>query len=148
MWHQPPDAEGPSKAMGPWRYFHYWREVDGKWHQRQLPFVGRKPSVHIDAAGDLWLVFNRGESAEYHGTDPGGKLTIAKASAKSGWSDWRIVWESQVQFAGEPRVDAARLARDGVLSVYVQQLPKAAGEPSALHAIDFDLSAIAKETRP
>lgn len=147
MWHQPPDAEAGSRAQASWRYYHYWRDGE-HWQGRQLPFVGRKPSVHVDAAGDLWLVFNRGDSAEYHGVDPGGKLTIAKATSAADWSDWRIVWESERQFAGEPRVDAARWSTGGVLSVYVQRLPAAPGAASALHAIDFDPAKLAKETRP
>jgi hypothetical protein len=92
------------------------------------PFVGRKPTVHADAQENLYLVFNQGESAAYHGQDPGGRLHIATASAQSeAWSDWRIVWTSEQQFTGEPRVDPVRWANDRVLSVYVQEHPDKPG---------------------
>jgi hypothetical protein len=127
--------------MNTWRYFHYWRGTDGRWSQRQLPFVGRKPTVHADVHDNLYLVFNKGESAAYHGQDPGGRLHIAVAAAQpDAWSDWRVVWTSPQQFTGEPRVDPVRWANEGVLSVYVQEHPAKPGQSSALHAIDFTVT--------
>ena len=125
--------------MNTWRYFHYWRDSHGEWRQRQLPFAGRKPTVHADAQGNLCLIFNKGESAAYHGQDPGGRLHLATASADSTWSDWSVIWTSQQSFTGEPRVDPERWANEGVLSVYVQEQPAQPGQPSALHAMDFQL---------
>lgn len=141
MWQHPPDAPVQSADMDTWRYFHHWRDTDGRWHTRQLPFFGRKPTLHVAPNDNLYLVFNKGNTSNYEVEDVGGILHVASASA-SRWADWRIVWQSQQRFSGEPRVDPQRWATEGVLSVYVQEHPADPGKPSALHALDFQLAPV------
>jgi hypothetical protein len=73
----------------------------------------------------------------YHTLDRGGKLHIAAATAKSQWTDWRVVTTSDRDYVGEPRVDVLRWRDERVLSVYVQQKPDLPGNPSPLRLIDF-----------
>jgi len=138
MWLQPPDAPAGSKDMNSWRYFHYWRDDKGAWHERLLPCVGRKPSVLAGRDDSLVLVFTRPADPEYHGTDPGGPLVIFKAAPAGDWAGWREVYRSEKSFVGEPRLDADRWRQDGVLSVYAQEAPSAPGKPSPLHVLDFE----------
>ena len=138
MWHQPTDAAAGSKNMNSWRYFHYWRDAKGVWHDQLLPCVGRKPSLLAGKDDSLVLVFTKPADLEYHGTDPGGPLMIYKAAPARDWADWREVYRSEKSFVGEPRLDAARWQQDGILSVYAQEAPAAAGKPSPLHVMDFE----------
>ena len=137
LWHNPPDAPGPNPDLNAWRYYHYRRDEAGKWHRRQLPFFGRKPRLVVDESGDAVLVFTKGTELDYHGDDRGGKLHVATATAESGWTDWRVVYASDRDYVGEPRVDFLRWQREGVLSVYAQQKPDRPGAPSPLRVIDF-----------
>jgi len=60
LWQNPPDAPAAAKDMNAWRYFHYWRDEQGRWHQRRLPVFGRKPSLHSDQDNlALWLKLRR-----------------------------------------------------------------------------------------
>lgn len=137
LWQNPPDAPAAAKDLNGWRYFHYWRDEAGRWHERQLPFFGRKPSIVADRANNLFVVFTKPANLEYHGVDPGGPLCIFTASAASDWTDWREVFRSEMSFVGEPRVDRHRWREDGVLSIYAQQTPSQAGKPSCLRVMDF-----------
>ena len=137
LWQNPAAAPAASNNLNDWVYVQYTRETDGRWSQRQLPFVGRKPTLLADPSGDLYLVFTRGDDRRYHGNDPGGILCVAKARSATGFADWRIVYESSRSYDGEPRVDQARWAADAVLSIYVQEHPSKAGEESPLRAIDI-----------
>jgi hypothetical protein len=66
---------------------------------------------------------------------------IAAASAASGHTDWKILFDgSGLNAFGEVVVDETRVAQDGVLSFMYQE--KSSGTtPSALHVIDFRLPA-------
>jgi hypothetical protein len=137
MWQNPPDAPEATRDLNSWRYVHYWRDQQGRWRQRQLPFFGRKPSMLADTKDNLYVVFTKPGNLEYHGNDPGGPLVIYTASAAKGWQDWHEVYRSSAVFAGEPRLDKYRWAQDGVLSIYAQEAARAPGEPSVLHVLDF-----------
>lgn len=65
------------------------------------------------------------------------RLHVAAATGASLWSDWTVVHTQKERFAGEPLVDFYRWRDEGVLSVYMQQHPEAAGRPSPLHVIDL-----------
>jgi beta-fructofuranosidase len=123
--------------MNTWRYYHYWRDTGGNWHENRLPFYGRKPQIVVDRADNAYVVHCKGEDLNYHGRDPGGQLRIAMATGKTGWTDWKTVWVSTEQFVGEPLVDASRWKDDEILSVYAQEKPTKPGAPSALHVLDF-----------
>jgi hypothetical protein len=138
LWHNPPDAPGPNHDLNAWRYYHYWRDESGRWHQQALPFFGRKPRLVVDESGDSLMVFNKGPDLEYHGREHGGRLHVAAATAKARWTDWRVVYKSDRDFVGEPRVDLLRWRAERLLSVYVQQKPVQSGNPSSLRLIEFE----------
>jgi hypothetical protein len=71
-WQHQQDATTDSKDMNTWRYYHYWRDTDGKWHENRLPFYGRKPQIVLDKAGNAFVVYCKGDDLNYHGRDPGG----------------------------------------------------------------------------
>ena len=138
-WQMFQDSESGSKDMNPWRYYHYWRGADSAWRTNLLPFAGRKPQIIFDAAGAAYVIHARAENRNYHGSDPGGLLTIARAAEASGWTDWEVVWQDAVLSVGEPLYDAFRLAKENILTIYTQEKPAAPGAPSRLRAIDFEL---------
>lgn len=138
QWHTPSEAPAASpNDANKWRYYHYWRDEAGQWHRQELPFFGRKPRLVVNEAGDAMLVFNKGSNLNYEKTDTSGKLHVAVASAKARWTDWRVVYVSDRDYMGEPRVDTLRWRAEGILSVYVQQWPMEDGKPSPLWSIDF-----------
>ncbi|MHB8900784.1 MAG: BNR repeat-containing protein, partial [Thermoguttaceae bacterium] len=123
LWHNPLNAPGPNHDLNAWRFYHYRREPNGQWLSEALPFFGRKPRLVVDDAGNALLVFTKGTNLDYHGQDNGGKLHVAAATAKARWTDWRIVYSSERDYVGEPRVDLLRWRAEQVLSVYAQQKP-------------------------
>lgn len=137
LWHNPPDAPGPNHDLNAWRYFHYWRDGARPWQRQALPFFGRKPRLVVNEAGDALLVFNKGADLEYHDRDHGGRLHVAAATAETQWTDWRVVYTSDRDYVGEPRVDMLRWRAEHMLSVYVQQKPAQPGQPSPLWLIDL-----------
>jgi hypothetical protein len=112
------------------RYQHYWRDADGKWFRNELPLgggAGSRPQLAINEAGDAWLVF----AFE-------GRLCLAAATAAKKWTDWEIVHRGDFDVVGEPRFDPTRWQVDGVLSVYVQEMPEEEkANASALRVIEF-----------
>jgi hypothetical protein len=136
-WQQPHHAKQGSKDLNTWHYVHYWRDETGTWQENPLPFVGRKPQVVLDSAGNAIVVYTKGVDANYHGKDPGGKLTVAVASASSRWSDWSTVHTVERVSVGEPLLDHRRWSAEGVLSVYLQDKPEQPGHASALRVLDF-----------
>ena len=141
LWHHPPDADVLSRDQNTWRYFHYWRDMDGQWHRQQLPCFGRKPSLLAGQNDNLILVFTKPDTLVYHQLDPGGPLHIFTASADNQWKNWSEVFRSEKHFVGEPRVDKQRWLHNGTLSIYAQEAPPSPGLPSHLHVMDFQGSA-------
>lgn len=137
-WRNPDSAPASTVDLNQWRYFHYWRDDSGAWHEQLLPFYGRKPQVVFDGRGNMYVVFGQGTNLNYHGADPGVHLAIATATEASGWTDWIIVSEvTGRQYAGEPLLDIGRWERERILSVYFQEKPAIAGSASSLRALDF-----------
>lgn len=136
-WQQPLDEKEPSVDLNTWRYYHYWRDESGKWHEQQLPFVGRKPQIVLDANGNAYVIHTRGDNRNYHKTEPGGTLTIASATEASGWTDWKTIYAADWIAVGEPLYDLARWQAEEVLSIYLQQKPAVPAKPSTLHVIDL-----------
>ncbi|MCX7048153.1 MAG: BNR repeat-containing protein [Candidatus Sumerlaeota bacterium] len=136
-WQNPPEALAKSLNMNTWRYYHFWRDTDGKWHENLLPFFGRKPQIVLDPAGNAYIIFCTGANLNYHETDSGGELKIATATEASGWTDWKIVVEDNRTFVGEPLVDPTRWQKEQILSVYIQEKPAQPGAASLLHVIDY-----------
>lgn len=140
-WQLPHDVVIGGQDLSNWRYYHCVREIDGQWRETLLPFWGRKPQIAVAPNGRAYVVCTKGENANYHQYDHGGKLTIASASEKSGWTDWETVWQSEADFVGEPLLDHPRWHEAGILSIYIQEKPAAVGGPSPLHVIEWDLRA-------
>ncbi len=138
MWRTPDSAPSGTTDKNAWRYHHYWRDTDGVWHERELPFWGRKPQLLLDAAGNLHVIHGRAENRDYAGNDPGAELAIATATEASGWTDWQVRTQFPGRlFHGEPLYDLARWQGEQVVSVYFQERPAVAGAPSPLRVIDF-----------
>jgi hypothetical protein len=116
-WQNPPNSPEPTLDMNRWRYFHYWRDTEGTWHENRLPFHGRKPQIVVDATGNAYVVYCQTENSNYHQTDAGGFLTIAVAGERSAWTDWRVVHREERRSVGEPLVDLPRWEQAGILSV-------------------------------
>jgi hypothetical protein len=137
-WRNPDDAPSSTTDLNLWRYFHYWRDTDGTWRERLLPFFGRKPQLVLDDAGNMYVIFGQGTDLNYHANDPGARLSVATATEASGWTDWKIVSDVTGRvYHGEPLLDTARWERERILSVYYQERPVTAGEGSPLRVLDF-----------
>jgi hypothetical protein len=143
-WQLPNDAKEGTKDLNQWRYHHYWRDGEGTWHENKLPFHGRKPQLVFDPAGNAVIVYCATDNANYHGVDPGGKLTIMTARQSSKWTDWTKVAEVDRISVGEPLLDHPRWTAEGILSVYLQDKPAEPGQPSALRVIDFRIESPAQ----
>lgn len=131
------DATEASKDLNTWRYYHYWRDADGAWYTSILPFWGRKPQIIFDSTGNAYVVFCKGEDANYHGDDAGGNLTIMVASEASSWTNWQTLYTSPRRSIGEPLLDHPRWATQRILSIYLQDKPAAPGQPSPLRTYDL-----------
>jgi hypothetical protein len=137
-WRNPDDAPAATTDLNRWRYFHYWRDTDGTWRERRLPFFGRKPQVVLDDAGNMYVIFGQGTDLNYHTNDPGARLSIATATEASGWTDWKTVSDvTGRQYHGEPLLDIGRWERERILSIYYQERPATAGQGSPLRVLDF-----------
>ncbi|MBD5778820.1 hypothetical protein IEN85_04905 [Pelagicoccus sp. NFK12] len=76
----------------------------------------------------------------YREDDDRSVLVIATASQKFGYSDWQIQKVIDKDFDGEPLIDTARLLKDGILSVYIQEhgpYPDGPALATPLHVYDF-----------
>ncbi|EIP99749.1 hypothetical protein OpiT1DRAFT_04278 [Opitutaceae bacterium TAV1] len=139
-WRNPDDAPAPSSnTLNSWRYYHYWRDIDGTWHERQLPFHGRKPQLVLDETGTMHVIHGTGPDLNYHGGDRGVHLAIATATEASGWTDWKVSQPLPPDyiFQGEPLLDVGRWEREKILSIYYQQKPEIPGNPASLRVIDL-----------
>jgi hypothetical protein len=136
-WRNPREAAAGNMNLADWRYYHYWRGSDGVWHDVRLPVHGRKPQLAVARDGRAFLVFCKGDNVDYHDAVASGHLQVAMATEGSGWTDWRVVYESKALFISEPLLDIPRWVAEEVLSVYAQEEPAVPGEPSALHVLDF-----------
>ena len=111
-------------------YFHYWRDDKGEWHRNEMDFIGSRPQLWFDKKDNAYLVFVGDRF------NPSPDLSIAAASAKSRWTDWKVIHREHGPFSGQPQVD--RYGKPNVLSVYIQQEPKLPkGTASPLRVIDF-----------
>ncbi|MFD5005846.1 BNR repeat-containing protein [Streptomyces mutabilis] len=112
------------------RAFHLRKDASGAWRKTEIP-------VPLNSSQRTRLVLDRYDNA--YAVFPYGR--IAAASAASGHTDWRLLYDgSGLNAFGEVLVDETRVARDGVLSVMYQE--RSSGTtPSALHVVDFRLPA-------
>ncbi|KAH6888825.1 hypothetical protein BKA70DRAFT_1376770 [Coprinopsis sp. MPI-PUGE-AT-0042] len=108
--------------------FHVYRSTNGSFTKREIPFpiqaVGRS-QIALDQNDNVYVVLPY--------------VKVVSASKSSGYTDWTMVYDGQVQGLnafGEVTIDRARLA-SGVLSVFYQV--KSSGSASAVRTIDFAL---------
>ncbi|MDN3255850.1 BNR repeat-containing protein [Streptomyces sp. MA25(2023)] len=112
------------------RAFHLRKDASGAWRKTEIP-------VPLNSSQRTRLVLDRYDNA--YAVFPYGR--IAGASAASGYTDWRLLYDgSGLNAFGEVLVDETRVARDGVLSVMYQERSSGTA-PSALHVVDFRLPA-------
>ncbi|KAI8909287.1 hypothetical protein DFJ77DRAFT_472013 [Powellomyces hirtus] len=99
------------------RPFHLWRNPrTGAWVKTELPFRVASPlrsQIIIDRRNDAYVLLPF--------------LRIAKATAKSGYKDWKMIFDGVQKgwkVEGEVTYDRERWAADGVLSVLFQSNKK------------------------
>ncbi|MDT0398776.1 BNR repeat-containing protein [Streptomyces edwardsiae] len=112
------------------RAFHVRRTAAGGWRKTEIP-------VPLNSSQRTKLLLDRYDNA--YAVFPYGR--IAAASAASGHTDWRPLYDGAgLNAFGEVVIDETRVAQDGVLSVMYQE--KSIGTtPSPLHVADFRLPA-------
>lgn len=127
MWHKK-DEQPPVTGFTtmPAAYFHYYRDPStGSWSRTELPTtrdVGSRPDVAHDTDGNLYVAYVSPGEGDAGGYYTNGDLIISAASRAAAYEDWQIVYMGdQLDFAGEPLFDRARLLGDEVLSVFLQE---------------------------
>ena len=136
LWEGPPGEprQDPYKDQDSWHYYHYWRDKEGKWTRNNLPFSDRRPKLLMDRHDNAYLVFSESIDPE---TEAGARMHVGTATAAALWKDWTAVHTQPQTFTGEPLVDFYRWRDEGVLSIYMQEHPQTAQQPTALHVIDL-----------
>ncbi|NIP98536.1 MAG: hypothetical protein GWO24_36055, partial [Akkermansiaceae bacterium] len=126
-----------------WGRMNFWlADYDaetGTWKHRELPWVaGTVPRVFMDRNDNAYLIFGATKGPDIpmkmHSLDY--NCTIAAASAKSNWTDWRVVHVEDGTFFSDVLGDPYRWKQEGVLSVILQDSPKEIAAPSALRILD------------
>jgi hypothetical protein len=127
---------GPPEAR---RYFHYWRDKNGDWQHRELPWVaGDRPKLFIDRNNNIFLIHSAEMPIENNNFSADqGDLVIAYATGISKWTDWKIVHVEKGPFVNEMLGDVYRWKEDGILSVMVQEMPIEKLKPTPLRILDF-----------
>jgi len=138
MWHCTEEtlvAEGSKPGEHRWgvekakRYHHYWREEQGSWQHWELPWVsGSRPKLFIDKKNNAYLIYEKEENLE-----------MAAATAKSGYTDWKVIHTETGPFVNEMLGDPYRWEQEGILSVMVQESPENPTEPTPLYVLDFQI---------
>ncbi len=129
---------GPSVAQ---RYFHYWRDNKGTWSSLELPMaVGNRPKILVDKKDNLIMIYAGTANKNVKGkSNKDNDLIVAVASAKSKWTDWKIVYTYKGPFMNDMLADVYRWKNEGVLSIMLQNEPDAKKEPSLLRVIDLKI---------
>ena len=120
-------------GTGPVRYHHYWRNAAGTWSSEVLPLSGSRPKLVGDENRELFLVYVSGNT-----------LRVAKGTpnaSETAWSWSSIHSQTDRSEGGEGQIDVARWETDRVLSVYGQEDPPSNGSSTALHVLDYQVSA-------
>ena len=112
------------------RAFHLRRNASGSWLKTEI-------RVPLNSSQRTKLVLDKYDNA--YAVFPFGR--IAGASAASGYTDWKILFDgSGLNAFGEVVIDELRVRAGNVLSFMYQE--KSSGTtPSALHVVDFALPA-------
>ena len=111
---------------------HFWRDESGKWTRinTRIPSgspTGDRSKILFDRDGNAFALL------------PG--FRIASASAAQKWTDWKITYTgNSTMRTMEPLFDRARLAEEGVLSVYWQEITTTG--KATLRIQDFRLGSV------
>ena len=129
---------GPNAAQ---RYFHYWRDTDGKWNSFELPIaVGNRPKIFTDKKDNLILIYAGTSDNSIKGkSNKEEDLIVAVATAKRGWKDWQIVYSLKGPFMNDMLADIYRWKKEGILSVMLQNEPSKVRESSPLRVVDLKI---------
>lgn len=149
VWHIPDDVKPPSyeHSWEVWgrdvaRYHHYWRDERGAYHSNILPTpVGNRAKILLDSNDNAYAIYMLNKTDEW---DWGiyfthGDLVIATASAKSRWTDWKVIHRESGPFLNEAHFDDTRWEADGVLAVFVQDSPEKPHDATPLRILDFQI---------
>ena len=124
---------GPPAAR---RNHHYWRDRKGHWRHTELPgAAGARPKIFIDTRDNAYVIYSGSWSRGIF--FPKGNLTIAAATSKSNWKDWKTVYVEKGPFGNEMLIDYYRWKQDKILSVMVQESPKKPHQATPLRIVDF-----------
>ncbi|MFI8089891.1 BNR repeat-containing protein [Streptomyces sp. NPDC086080] len=110
------------------RAFHVRRTAAGGWRKTEIPFP-------LNSSQRTKLVLDRYDNA--YAVLPHGR--VAGASAVSGHTDWRLLYDGDgLNAFGEVVIDETRVAQDGVLSFMYQEKSRDS-VPAPLRVVDFAL---------
>ena len=93
--------------------FHYWRDIDGTWHETNTGIATKiwyqRSKILVDEDNNAYAIMP--------------DLVIASASRASNWTDWTVINnDDERRFYSEPLYDWYRLYKgDGILSVLYQE---------------------------
>ena len=121
------------------RYQHYWRDSNGKWQHRELPWVaGNRAKVFIDKQDNLYLIYGEKHkisgSKKYYGPL---NLCVAAATANAAYRDWKVIYREKGMFFNEMLIDPYRWDKDRILSVMVQEHPQKPRQSTPLYILDL-----------
>lgn len=125
------DSTLPGGTKKPF-HTHFWRDESGKWSRinTRIPSgspTGDRAKILFDRDGNAFALL------------PG--FRIASASAALKWTDWKIAYTGNpAPRTMEPLFDRARLAEEGVLSVFWQEITTTG--KGTLRIQDFRLGAV------
>jgi hypothetical protein len=147
VWHIPDDMKPPpfEHSWEVWGrdvacYHHYWRDDSGAWHRNILPTpVGNRAKILLDPDDNAYAIYmlNRTDKSDWQIYFTHGELVIATASARSSWTDWKVIHRESGPFLNEPLFDDTRWETDGVLSVLAQDSPEKPHDATPLRILDF-----------
>lgn len=114
------DWDGARRAA---KFSHYWRDQHGHWTCNEMDFMGSRPQLWFDSADNAFVIFvgDRFHESPY--------LSIVAATAKTKWTDWKLVHRETGPFIGQPQID--RYGNPNRLSVYIQEAPKQFGDTAS-----------------
>lgn len=110
---------------------HFWRDENGKWTRINTRIPSGSPTsdrakIAFDADGNAYAMLP--------------DFRVASASAAAKWTDWKVTYAASPSVhTMEPLYDRVRLAQDGILSVFWQEVTTTGR--ATLRVQDFKLAA-------
>ncbi|KAJ4377268.1 hypothetical protein N0V83_000092 [Neocucurbitaria cava] len=107
-------------STGTSRFYHYLRSTTGTFTKTAINAPGLSTPPYLAYRGKIVAPGNGDNLIAILPDQPKQTIQLWAATAGAGYADWKKVGEI-VNSACEPGVDEERLARDGVLSLFVRQ---------------------------